>query len=466
MTSSSGDSAAPLDFLISSSCEDNSKIEVETEECPLCSKPQRRFTCKSCVASGNFLHSSPICSDRFTDKKFKLLLFKQEKLKAQQLIESRLEPHLKVAQIECDINVTKERIGIIELLIKEKKKLITEKKEQIRELVEHNGKKAGKLPLYEGRVNKLKGFVKNESVLLKEQGDILRSAQQELKQVRRTNIEQLVHYIFPISVVKPNCSHEEDSDTVSALEEACHTAYVQGKWVLTNNVSSELQYCIVAPVLPSSGDYMAYNDWVAANKDGVPAATNTFDFNPAYNISAALTYTTQLVNMLAYYLDVRLPSKLCYSEFCTNELSKEKFTKRVARLNWNVIHLCLSQNVDPSRLKPECTLGNILTLLDLNYSDLGRSGACNVDAIGARTLEDGLRPALEVASDTEDSEDDSEHLSYEWEAVANVGLPEVDAGPSQNLSSQQMSSTSIAGGLLNSTAASIASLWRAWATNR
>lgn len=465
MTSSSGDSAAPLDFLISSSCEDNDKLEVETEDCPLCCKGQRRFTCTSCIVSGNFLHSSSICSERFSDKKIKLLFYKQEKLKAQQLIENRLRPHLQIAKIESEINISKERINIIELLIKEKQKLIAEKKEEVKTLIKHNNKKAGKLPLYEGRVSKLKGFVKDESVKLKEQEEILHKAQEELKQVRRTNIQQLVHYIFPITVVKPNCSHE-DSDTVSALEEACHTAYVQGKWVVTNNTSSELQYCIVAPALPSSGDYMAYNDWVAANKDGVPTATNTVDFNPAYNISAALTYTTQLVNMLAYYLDVRLPSKLCYSEFCTNELSKEKFTKRVARLNWDVVHLCLSQNVDPSKLKAECTLGNILTLLDLNCSDLGRSSACNVDAVAARSLEDGLRPALEVASDSEDSEDDSEHLSFEWEAVANVGLPEAEAGPSQNVTSQQMSSTSIAGGLLNSTAASIASLWRGWATNR
>lgn len=34
--------------------------------------------------------------------------------------------------------------------------------------------------------------------------------------------------------------------------------------------------------------------------------------NPAYNISAALTYTTQLVNVIAYYVNVKLPYKLSY----------------------------------------------------------------------------------------------------------------------------------------------------------
>lgn len=34
--------------------------------------------------------------------------------------------------------------------------------------------------------------------------------------------------------------------------------------------------------------------------------------NVAFTISAALTYTAQLVNVLAFYLDVRLPYKMTY----------------------------------------------------------------------------------------------------------------------------------------------------------
>lgn len=54
---------------------------------------------------------------------------------------------------------------------------------------------------------------------------------------------------------------------------------------------------------------------VAANKDGVPGSGVTADkveLNPAYTISAALTYTAQLVNVLAFYLDIRLPRKQSY----------------------------------------------------------------------------------------------------------------------------------------------------------
>lgn len=54
---------------------------------------------------------------------------------------------------------------------------------------------------------------------------------------------------------------------------------------------------------------------VAANKDGVPGSGVTADkveLNPAYTISAALTYTAQLVNVLAFYLDIRPPRKQSY----------------------------------------------------------------------------------------------------------------------------------------------------------
>ena len=34
--------------------------------------------------------------------------------------------------------------------------------------------------------------------------------------------------------------------------------------------------------------------------------------NPLYTINAALAYTTQMVGLLAYFLDINLPHKLWY----------------------------------------------------------------------------------------------------------------------------------------------------------
>lgn len=144
---------------------------------------------------------------------------------------------------------------------------------------------------------------------------------------------------------------------------------------------------------------------MAQNKDSVPGGNKENAMhNPAYNINAALTYATQLVNIIAYYLDVRLPYKLAYrfdvtpiltpfsfrrnfifnifssysilflrfSEFYGSEMSDQKFTRKVARLNSNILHLCFTQNTDTSVLHPMHTLQNLMHLLNTEISDLGR----------------------------------------------------------------------------------------------
>lgn len=454
--SSSGDSTAPLDYHISSSSEGNGKLVIITEDCPLCLKASRNFYCNTCLKHGEFVHSNGKSSEMFSDKRMRFLILQDEKRQTERLCERELANSVRLASVKGEIEVYRDRNSFLKVLIEEKKRLIFDRKQAVCELKDANMKKCIRLSRYEERVEKLKTYVDVKQLELRTLRTTLQTTQEDLKKKRCLHIKQLVSYIFPISIVEPATKQDEDS-TVSALEDACRTAFIQGKWV-SPNISSELQHRIVAPTLPASGNYSAYNDWLAANKDCVPSAsTNTnVDFNPAYNISAALTYTTQLVNMLAYYLDVRLPAKLCYSDFCSNELGKGKFMKKVARLNWNVLHLCFSQNVNPNLLKPESTLANILLLLDQTVSDLGRSLTPDVNPEESRLLEDALRPFLEV-DDPDDSGD--EGLSYDWEAVpSSSGLPESE--PVQNTQSQQISSTSVAGGLITSTAASLVSLLR------
>lgn len=113
---------------------------------------------------------------------------------------------------------------------------------------------------------------------------------------------------------------------------------------------------------------------MAQNKDSVAAGSTSIavEHNPAYRISAALTYTAQLVHVLAFYLDIRLPYKMLYSDFCSSDMNKMQFSRRVARLNANILHLCFSQNTNLCSLRPSETLHNILQLLDTENTDLGR----------------------------------------------------------------------------------------------
>lgn len=146
-----------------------------------------------------------------------------------------------------------------------------------------------------------------------------------------------------------------------------------------------------------------------------------------------------------YYFLISNYAKIICSDFCGTELSEQKFAKRVARLNWNVLHLCFSQNVSPEILQPNHTLSNILHLLNTQVSDLGRykfisvsptylllwlsifficifrQGPLYIDPMLAMSVEDQLQRDLAQASEDVDScsEDESDALIHkEWENVS------------------------------------------------
>jgi len=52
---------------------------------------------------------------------------------------------------------------------------------------------------------------------------------------------------------------------------------------------------------------------VVENRNSLTAADTEYgQRNPAYMVSAALSYTTQLTSQLSYYLGMHLPKRLCY----------------------------------------------------------------------------------------------------------------------------------------------------------
>ncbi|KAJ4437296.1 hypothetical protein ANN_17434 [Periplaneta americana] len=429
-------SDAPGDFHLSSSIEDSgSRFSTSVDKCPLCSYNRKTFYCKQCIQEGSFIHSNNHYAERyrsvkyycislrhgcfgpyekFAEKRVQLLNWQNNKKQLQDLCNKLLQKHVRSDQLRTEIDACHERIELLRMLIQEKKKNLEEGKPKISSMVKQSQERSARLPRYEERVCKLERYVNQMEMNVTTQAEGVQRVQQQLKDVIRASIQQLVQYIFPIIPVQPvptleqtywTVDSDEDCDvprdTVTALADATRTAYIRGRWVFTDS-SGQLQHCIVAPSLPDSGDYSAYSVWVAANKDGVPGgSSDNVDNNPAYNISAALTYTTQLVNVLAFYLDVRLPNKLCYSDFCGHEMTDSQFAHRVAKLNSNVLHLCFTQNVNPELLHPAHTLNNILLLLNTEVSDLGRLHQHLVDDVNMlgenpQTIRENMEILLEA----------------------------------------------------------------------
>ncbi|XP_071554674.1 beclin 1-associated autophagy-related key regulator [Temnothorax nylanderi] len=480
-SSSDGSCTAPADFQLSSELEDaSSRLSMNLLKCPLCHNSRRIFYCRQCVQNGDFIHSNTVYSERFADKQMRLVRLKAARAQLEEKCMKALERHKQRDKLICDINTCKERVRLLQSLVNETKQSIFRGQQRLNVLKDVNHQLGFRVPRHEDRIEKLHRYVNGLKVKQEKQKEAVDRKREQLKKVIRTAAKQLIQYIFPLSKVQPNRSlcNSEDSDSAtsdiltSALADASGTSYVRGRWISEKESSLEIHHCIVEPTLPATGDYSAYSLWVAANKDGVPGTNKENAMhNPAYNISAALTYATQLVNVLAYYINVRLPYKITCGEFCGNELSDQKFARKVARLNSNVLHLCLTQNTKIEVLHPMHTLQNLMHLLNTEISDLGRIGPMEVDPSVIAQLHNQLVPDLE---NSDDSASDEEDLCWGWEAVSHtsvpsIACPEMAVPTSGAMVSQQSSSMqvhqSVAGGLVTSAAASIASIWRGW-TNK
>ncbi|EFN82376.1 beclin 1-associated autophagy-related key regulator [Harpegnathos saltator] len=476
-SSSDGSCTAPADFQLSSELEDTSnRLSANLLKCPLCHSSRRIFHCRQCIQNGDFTHSNAVYSERFADKQMRLLRLKAARAQLEEKCVKALERRKQKDKLICDINICKERVRLLQTLVHETKQSIFKGDQCLNILKDNNSQLIQRLPRHEERVEKLHYIVSGLKVKREKQQEAVDRKREQLKNVIRTAVSQLIQYIFPLSRVQPNrslCSSEESDSTTSdivtsALAEASGTSYVRGRWISDKENSSEIRHCIVEPTLPGTGDYSAYSHWVAANKDGVPGANKENAMhNPAYNISAGLSFTTQLVNVIASFVNVRLPYKLTCGEF-GHEMSDQKFARKVARLNSNVLHLCFTQNTDTRVLHPMHTLQNLMHLLNTEISDLGRIGPMEADPAIIAQLHNQLIPDLENSDDS--GSDEEEDACAGWEAVPNIACPEMtvpipSAMATQQSSAMQQVHQSVAGGLVTSAAASIASIWRGW-TNK
>lgn len=212
--------------------------------------------------------------------------------------------------------------------------------DELRELAKANSDKRKTLPRYPIKVKELEDYVLDRLENICELRQHNRFLLNELKMIARHCIQQLVEYIFPINeiifkeehrqltnetdqpsstvaITNTKCTNiaVEEYETIAALADAKNTSYIRGKWVFHGSGISEMQYSIASASLPANGDYSAYFDWLKENKDDVPKTTAS-DLSPskvsAFRIVGALTYTTQLTQLISYYLNVRLPYKLFY----------------------------------------------------------------------------------------------------------------------------------------------------------
>ncbi|XP_019625803.1 PREDICTED: beclin 1-associated autophagy-related key regulator-like isoform X3 [Branchiostoma belcheri] len=486
-TDSNSDSSSSSNVLVDkqqleagSSSDSSDDLSAPVQKCPLCCSRTKRFTCKSCVNDGNF--SRPDCSDspaRYSEKLQELSNWKRERLKLHARASDVVDSSKKVVSLRWEVLDHTSRLVALRKAVDEVEARKKEEYEQLSQLHEENRRRKHKELRHTEKLEKIQQYLSQIQAHVARQHEELEVRQEALVDVRRDNIRELTTSIFDIQDVAHTGDSEEDisESTVQQLAEARRTAYVRGRWVYTD-INNDSQVCIVEPCLPANGNYSAYLDWMEANKEASigPGDSDLDQRNPAYTFSAGLSHTTQLVKLLAFYLGVNLPKRICYSEFCGEPLSSSRFHRSVAKLNTNILHLCFTQNVSPELLHPMQTLRNIQALI--SSPDLGRCGAFDVNPEMIQSIEESLSTGASHAMD--DSDDDrgvgaDEHdISTDWETVPSAQLVEphveyVGESSTSTLVSHHRRtsqgvtvnmSTSPTGGLMSSAAETVASLWR------
>lgn len=291
-------------------------------------------------------------------------------------------------QLRAEIKQKAENIQNIRKLMELRRGNVARLLDLKKELHESNRSLRIKLPQCDKKVRIIGDYVLSKLDESERRRECLTELQEKLRQLKRDHVDKLVKFIFPISQAISNRSSFSSSDgesknTINEISEATRTAYVRGKWILQDSFG-EIQHIIVAPALPGNGNYSAYNDWATVTpatdvsvvggtgKAGEDASKNVASRNPAHTIAAALTYTSQLVQIMCFYLDIRLPYKLAYSDFCTTALSEAQFNRKVARLNANILYLCYTQGCRLNELRPTHTLENLQKLMNPTHANLGR----------------------------------------------------------------------------------------------
>lgn len=402
---------------------------------------------------------------RFVDKQHKLKNLKNAQKQQDEKFNEKFEKFINLENLKASILKSRSRNALLQQLIKEKRANIQKLSEIKKENHDKNRAQRIILPKYEDKVNKLGDYVL-EAVEKNEQMRVRSNEQlEQLKNLRRNNIEKLTRFIFPISarmtlIHSRKASNESlQPEAISELAEAMSTASHD------SFDAPAREYVIIAPSLPADGNYQECVDWIRSSKEGTVAnASNAsvaaepgqiISIN-AYRIAAGLTFIAQIVQALSFYLDVRLPHKVNYNDFCTMGLNERQFKKKVARLNLNVVYLCYTQNISIGNIQPARTVENLIQLLDVKNMDLGRTGPIQTSQRSIDSIMQSFTDILdEEHSDTDEDDSEESILQKDWENVGNLPMLEI----TQSAMIPQQATASMAGTIINNVAHSL-SFWK------
>lgn len=194
--------------------------------------------------------------------------------RAQQATCIQLLHNRKVAEdLQFAIKQKRENISLLKKLIAERGESTKKLREKNQRLTQVNRYSRKQIPQYIAKCQQFADYIVKTDDRNEKWNEDRIKLHEQLKECRVQNIMKLIKFIFPLSqriskgdpivvpstansVGNPIGSNAADSattavcsETMNALAEATHTAYIRGRWILQDS-HGELQHVIVAPSLP------------------------------------------------------------------------------------------------------------------------------------------------------------------------------------------------------------------------
>lgn len=331
--------------------------------CPLCSSKRANFHCAECVINGDFVSSQTRLFERFSEKNLRLFSLNRDNEEAKAEIGARIQETVTKKKLKEDLKVARTHVKYYKHLIAKTLDKRTANLQLLNKLKSSNQRRLARLPEFEDKAVRMALCADTFLTDVVHLRESLLASRRDLRQARDTFLTHLHTDIFPIAEVLPCSSPGPAPDMMlDCLADAMRTSYIHGRWV-TGDSSGEVQYRMVAPLLSGSGDYTPVYAWVATNKpSGGGGGGDPSLAPPAHTIAAGLALATQFTLLAAANCGVILPTNLHFQDFGVLDTSELRFARKVAKLNSNVVTLCLHLGIEPSQIRPCHTLHNLHTL--------------------------------------------------------------------------------------------------------
>lgn len=431
------ESEAPRDFRVSSTESDG-----HYKKCLLCYTVKKNFYCPDCVRAGNFVHSSMPYADRYAEKQGKLLRVKVNRKHVLDQCERLLANKLKRDTLVTEAKQSRDKLELLRLAIQQRRRNIEEKRRELTELRNYNNELTIKLPRYQKRVTSLGKHAEVQRMELENKVSMYTEQTDALAALRRSRIRQLTKYIFPVYITYDTSESIEDMEFIGedTEEEPPHRP----------------QLHIVAPWIHTDGDFSQVQAWLRQNKEtmgpgGAVCAGGAV--SPGARACAALALCAQLLALLSWALDARLPHTISLNEYSNWRVSEGGVARGARRLGaagaWLAARAALLPPHAPHAAGPPHALAALHSLVVAANTDdpmLGRveSWTSSCDAAARSVWAEAIAALGDL--DTDDTEP-PEHLHWP-EAME---MEELSCSPA---------SPAPAPSLVTSAAASLASMWR------